>query len=93
MDQYPIQIGLHGEGPWTFNQSAMMGGAFQLGQSEILSIVNYGCAVPGSYYRLGNRVGIRQKLIPNIDDCDFVNDLVLFCTRQSEANASLQEKY
>ena len=46
-----------------------------------------------SYYRRGNKVGIRYKLISNIDDCDFVNHLVLWCTRESQGNANLRETY
>ena len=39
-----------------------------------------------------NRVGIRWKLIADIDDYDFINDLVLLSRRWSHANAKLPEK-
>ena len=41
---------------------------------------------------MNNGVGIRWKLMANIDDCDFINDLVLLSGRWSHNNASLQKK-
>ena len=63
------------------SQTRYDGWAFQLGYSEILSRVNYGCGVQILVIDWATESVSDKRIITNIDDSDFVNDLVLLCTR------------